>query len=131
MFVKYLNLFWEWLCHFIMAPIRIFGQAILYIVNLDRKQVRSLFAVAMLAGIIALSAENWVLIGAAHHSVSHNENNLTWFGLLVERTRYNSGLQAWFAIIMGAVVFGADWMKAKFGDKEFGIGKAPDDDDDI
>lgn len=93
------------------------------VVSLDRRQLRSLFACAMLGGIIALSAENWVLIGLAHHATESGEVSATWFGLLIERTRYNSGLQAWFAVIMGLMVFGADYMQAKWGDKSVGFGR--------
>ena len=36
-------------------------------------------------------------------------------GLLVERTRYNSALQGWFSFVLGLVVFGAEWLRAKWG----------------
>jgi len=107
--------FWHWL-----------GTPFRAIVALDFKQVRSLFAISMLLGIIALSAENWVLLGLAHHSVESGEVLKAWLGLLIERTRYNSGLQAWFSVILGLVVFGAEYFRAKWGDKEFGAGRGAD-----
>lgn len=103
--------FWHWL-----------GTPFRAIIALDRLQMRSLFSVAMLAGIIALSAENWVLMGLAHHAVEEGEVLKAWLGLLIERTRYNSALQAWFAFIMGLIVFGADYLRAKWGDKELSAG---------
>jgi len=102
---------------------RFLGTPFRAIVSLRFEQVRSLFAIAMLAGIVALSVENWVLMGLAHHSIEAGETMGAWLGLIVERTRYNSGLQAWFSIILGLVVFGAEYLRAKWGDKEFGAGK--------
>lgn len=104
--------------HFLGTPFRA-------IVALDLRQVRSLFAIAMLSGIIALSAENWVLMGLAYRAVEKGEVFHIWFDLIVERTRYNSGLQAWFAIIMALIVFGADYFRARYGDKEIGFGRGP------
>ncbi len=100
------------------------------VVNLTRQQVRSLFSIAMLSGIIALSVENWTLVSLAHHSIERGESMSTWIGLLIERLRYNSGLQAWFAGIMGLVVFGADFFKAKWGDREISAGAGHPDDAD-
>lgn len=102
---------------------RFLGTPFRAIVALTFTQVRSLFSIAMLCGIISLSAENWTYMALAHHAVEKGEVVRLWFDLLVERTRYNSGLQAWFAIIMGLVVFGAEFVRAKWGDKEVGFGK--------
>lgn len=102
---------------------RFLGTPFRAIVALKREQVRSLFAVAMMCGIIALSAENWLILGLAHDAVEAGDKFSGWFNLLIERTRYNSGLQGFFAMIMGLVVFGADYLKAKWGDKEFSAGK--------
>jgi hypothetical protein len=110
-----LGRFWHWL-----------GTPFRAIVALDFRQVRSLFAIAMLCGIVALSAENWVLVSLAHHSIENGEAAKVWLGLLIERTRYNSGLQAWFSVILGLVVFGAEYFRAKWGDKEIGAGRGPE-----
>jgi len=104
--------FWHWL-----------GTPFRAIVALNFRQVRSLFSIAMLAGIIALSVENWVLLGLAHHSIEKGETLMVWLGLLVERTRYNSALQGWFSFVLGMVVFGAEYFRAKWGDKEIGAGR--------
>jgi hypothetical protein len=106
------TIFWHWL-----------GMPFRAIVALDFRQVRSLFAIAMLAGIISLSVENWMLVGLAHHSIERGETVGAWLALLIERTRYNSGLQAWFSIILGLVVFGAEYLRAKWGDSEFDAGR--------
>lgn len=104
---------------------RFVGTPFRAIVGLDFRQVRSLFAIAMLCGIISLSAENWTYMWLAHHAVEEGETLKSWLGLLIERTRYNSGLQAWFAFIMGLVVFGAEYFHVRWGDKELGGGRKP------
>lgn len=102
--------------HFLGTPFRA-------IVGLNREQVRSLFGIAMLAGIIALSMENWAIMALARHAIESGDTFRIWFDLLLERTRYNSALQGFFAFIMGLVVFGADYFRARWGDKELSAGK--------
>ena len=105
---------------------RFLGTPFRAVVSLSQRQVRSLFGIAMLAGIIALSVENWVIIGLAHHAVEGGDMFRVWFDLLLERTRYNSILQGFFAFIMGLIVFGADYFRAKWGDKELSAGNGKD-----
>lgn len=105
--------------HFLGTPFRA-------IVALDFKQVRSLFAIAMLCGVVALSVENWALVYLAHHSIESGEIAMVWLGLLLERLRYNSALQFWFAFVLGLVVFGAEYFRAKWGNKELGAGRGPE-----
>lgn len=107
-----LSRFWHWL-----------GTPFRAIVALNFRQVRSLFSIAMLCGVVALSVENWALVALAHHSIDSGETVTVWIGLLLERLRYNSGLQAWFSVILGLVVFGAEYFRAKWGDKEIGAGR--------
>lgn len=95
-------------------------------VYLERAQMRNLFSVFMLLGIMATSITNWAYMGFAYVAIS-NGASLAWVGLIIEQTRFNSGLIAWFAFIMGAIVFGADFLRAKFGDKELSMGKGVDD----
>ena len=97
--------------------------------DLDRRQVRSVFSLALLGGIIALSVENWILLALAYDAIRDGGSLKVWWGLLIERTRYNSALQGWFAVIMALVVFGADYFRAKYGDSEVGFGrrKGPSD----
>ena len=114
------------LAQWLGAPVRAAIAIARGIVSLSRQQVRSLFSVAMLGGVIALSTENWILMALAHHSVEDGEVLQAWLGLLIERTRYNSGLQAWFAGIMGLIVFGADWFRARWGDNEISAGAGAD-----
>lgn len=88
-------------------------------INLTRPQVRSLYSVAMLCGIIALSAQGGVLIWLAEEAALANP---PWFKLLVEVVRYVFALIAMFALIVALTVFGADYFKAKWGDTEFEAG---------
>lgn len=115
MSLRRLGIFWHWL-----------GTPFRAIVALDFRQVRSLFSIAMLCGVVALSAENWALVALAHHSIENGEAAAAWIGLLLERLRYNSGLQAWFSFILGLVVFGAEYFRAKWGENEIGAGRGAD-----
>lgn len=109
---------------------RFLGTPFRAIVSLTGRQMRSLFSVAMLVGIIALSIENWVMVGLAHHAVEGGDMLTVWFEMLLERTRYNSFLQGFFAFIMGLIVFGADYFRATWGDRELKAGKGSGDDRD-
>jgi hypothetical protein len=103
---------------------RFLGTPFRAIVALTGRQIRSLFSIAMLSGIIALSVENWVMMFLAYDA-GRGEVLNGWFKLIIERTRYNSGLQAWFAVILALIVFGADYFRAKLGEKEISFGKGP------
>lgn len=106
---------------------RFLGTPFRAIVALNFRQVRSLYSIAMLCGIISLSMENWVYMLLAHHAISEGETLKIWLGMLVERTRYNSALQALFALFMCLVVFGAEAFRAKWGDKELSAGPGSQD----
>ncbi len=92
--------------------------------GLSPAQVRSLYSVAMLAGIVALSGFGVLTVWKAEDAALHNHE---WFRLLVEVTRYIFLLIGGFALGVLLIVFGADWFKAKYGDKEIGFGKGHDD----
>ncbi len=92
------------------------------ILALTREQVRALYSIAMLFGIVALSVESWVLLGIAYNAAQEGEAS-AFFGLLVTRLRYVSVLTGMFALIVALVVFGADYFRAKWGDNELSAGK--------
>lgn len=108
--------FWRW----IGTPFRA-------IVALTTAQVKSLFSIAMLGGIIVLSWQNVGLTYVAARAVEKGDTYRSFFALIQEQMRFNSGLIAWFAIILGLIVFGADWIRVKWGDKEGGFGKGEED----
>lgn len=91
-------------------------------IGLSRAQVRSLFAVAMLAGIVALSAQGWAMVALIHHVAHGGEFNEHLFGALIFVLRWTFYLIAGGAGCVALVVFGADWLRAKYGDAEFSVG---------
>lgn len=112
--------------HFLGLPFRLLWGALTSIADLTRQQIRSLVTVAFLAGMISLSGENWAITFAADHAslrmVENPESALALLGFLTERMRYISGLQAWLALILGAVILNADYLRFKHGDTEAEIG---------
>ena len=89
------------------------------IMSLTRLQVRSLYSVSLLLGIVALCGAGALLLYFAYDAALTNP---LWFGLAVEVIRYIFALIALFALIVALTVFGADYFKAKWGDKEFEAG---------
>lgn len=92
-------------------------------IALSSEQIRSLFAIAMLLGIVALSAESWALTWLAHHAVEEGSGTGPWFTLILKRLRYVAMLQGFFALILGLVVFGAEYFRLKMGDREIDAGR--------
>lgn len=108
-----------WLGH----PLRVISAAFRVLVNLSRQQMRSLFSVAMIGGVIALSTQNVMYTYLARRAVDEGDTYWPLFLLIQEQMRFNSGLIAWFALILGLVVFGADYFRAKLGAKEIEFGE--------
>lgn len=105
---------------------RFLGTPFRAIVSLTQRQVRSLFGIAMLAGIIVLSWQNMALTYVAARAVEKGDTYLGFFALIQEQMRFNSGLIAWFAFILGLIVFGADYFRARWGDREISAGSGGD-----
>lgn len=117
--MKYLVSFLHWLG----TPFRMFADVFRFLVNLTTQQMRALFSLAMIGGMIVLSFQNVWYSYRAEQAVVKGHEYHSFFELLLEQLRFNSGLIAWFAVIMGLIVFGADYFRAKWGDKEIGLGK--------
>lgn len=103
-------------------PFRACGAACRFLIDLTPGQMKSLLTLAMIGGIVAISGQNvWYLFmaKAALHAHGHKE----FFDLVTEQMKFNSYLQAWFAFIMGMIVFGADYVRAKFLGHELGLGR--------
>lgn len=116
--------------HVLGLPFRLLWEALTSVANLSRQQIRSLVTVAFLAGMISLSGENWAITFTADHA-SHRmakdaEGAAALLGFLTERMRYISGLQAWLALILGAVILNADYVRLKMGDTEASLGGGSD-----
>lgn len=114
------------LLHLLGLPFQLLWGALTSIANLTRPQIRSLVTVAFLAGMISLSGENWAITFAADHAshrfAADGEGAAALLGFLTERMRYISGLQAWLALILGAVILNADYVRLKLGDNEASLG---------
>jgi hypothetical protein len=111
-------------------PFRLLWGALTSIANLTRPQIRSLVTVAFLAGMMSLSGENWAITSAADNAsqrfAQDGEGATALLGFLTERMRYISGLQAWLALILGAVILNADYLRFKHGDTEAELGSKGD-----
>lgn len=109
--------------HWVGHPLRAVAAAFGALVNLSRQQMRSLFSVAMIGGVIALSTQNLLYTYLARCAVDEGDTYRPLFLLIQEQMRFNSGLIAWFALILGLVVFGADYFRARLGEKEIEFGE--------
>lgn len=105
------------------APFRMITNVFKFFLNLTTQQMRALFSLAMVGGIISLSMQNVWYTYRAEQAILRGTVYIGFFNLLLEQLRFNSGLIAWFAVIMGLIVFGADYFRARWGDKEVGMGK--------
>jgi hypothetical protein len=109
--------------HWFGTPFRVLGRMGRFLVDLTPQQLKSVFSLGMLGGMIALSWHNVWYTYRAEAAVAKGEVYKPLFALLSDQIRFNSYLVAWFALIMGLVVFGADYFRAKWGDKEAGFGR--------
>lgn len=114
--------FFHWLGH----PFRAVANSFRLLINLTGRQIKALFSLAMLGGMISLSFQNIGLTYVAKDATEKGDVYARFFNLIQEQMRFNSGLIAWFAVIMGLIVFGADYFRAKVGDKEVGFGRGKD-----
>lgn len=96
------------------------------ITGLSRERIRSLFAVAMLCGIAALSAQGWAYVALLHHSAGTPEA-AQLFGVLSDALKWTFMLIGMLALCVVLVVFNADYLRFKYGETEFGAGRGNDD----
>src|ERR1044072_8578638 len=105
------------------TPFRAISASAQFLVDLSQQQLKSVLTLAMIGGMVALTGVNVWYSYRAESAVTKGHEYHSFFLLLQEQLRFNSGLIAWFALIMGLIVFGADYFQAKWGDKELGLGK--------
>lgn len=91
--------------HWVGYPLRAIAGAFRVLVNLSRQQMRSLFSVAMIGGVIALSTQNVLYTYLARRAVDEGDTYRPLFLLIQEQMRFNSGLIARF----DTHPFGARW----------------------
>lgn len=108
--------------HWLGTPFRAFGNFLRALVNLTRQQMRAIFSLAMLLGIIALSFQNMALLYWVF-SFLKNEAPGSLFGqMALSQQFWNNAIAAGFAAIVALVVWGADYLKAKYGGVEIEAG---------
>lgn len=115
--------FFHWLGH----PFRVCARAFTALINLTQTQIRALFSLGMLGGIIALSIQNMVLILIALGIVPAPPVDSIIARMMLSQQFWNNAIMAGFGAILGMVVFGADYLKARRGDWEIGIGKGDEE----
>lgn len=106
--------------HWLGTPFRAIADFLRALVNLTRTQMRAIFSLGMLAGIIALSMQNLGLMLMVEKRASSIES---LFGqMALNQQWWNNAIMASFATILGLVVWGADYLKAKHGGLEIEAG---------
>lgn len=109
--------------HWLGHPFRALACALRVLINLTQTQIRALFSLGMLGGIIALSLQNIGLIVMVRRVLGDASPGSLFGQMALNQQWWNNAIMAGFGLILGLVVFGADWLKARWGDQEIGIGK--------
>lgn len=102
-------------------PFRAGAKAVVWLITLPREHMRNLFSLFMLLGIVVLTLTNNFFLFIAKGAIGRHED--VWYGILFEQLRFNNYLIAWFAGIVGLLVFGADYIRGKIAGYELGFGK--------
>lgn len=104
---------WDFL---VLQPLRLIKDVFIFLSNMNFRQVRSVFSMALLGGIISLSFMNIFLIVYAQE-----EKDITsLFAVMAKNQQFwNNIMMAVFAVIIGLVVWGATRFRAKYGEHEF------------
>ena len=115
--------FFRWLGH----PLRSIVKAFMFLINLNQTQIRALFGLGMLGGIIALSLQNISLIIVVRHTLGQASPGSLFGQMAMDQQWWNNAIMAGFGGILSLVVFGADYFKFKHGKSEGGFGKGNDE----
>lgn len=111
--------------HWLGTPFRSFGNFLRALVNLTRTQMRAIFSLGMLGGIVALSFQNLAMLYWVYVKGISDKDTL-FAQMALSQQFWNNAIMAGFAAILGLVVFGADYLRAKHGGFEFAAGKGED-----
>jgi len=120
--VRYFIAFIHWLGH----PFRAIGDALRALVNLTRIQMRAIFSLAMLGGIISLSFQNIALIVLVDQRGEVKIVSLLG-KMVLSQQFWNNAIMACFATILGLVVWGADRFRMKSRIAEIEAGRGPNE----
>lgn len=108
--------------HWLGTPFRAVGNFLRALVNLSRQQMRAIFSLAMLMGIIALSFQNMVLLYWVFSFLKGAAPGSLFGQMALTQQFWNNAIAAGFAAIVALVVWGADYLKAKYGGVELEAG---------
>lgn len=114
-----IGVFFRWLGH----PFRVCGRAFVVLINMTQTQIRALFSLGMLGGIIALSLQNIGLIVMVRRALGEAAPGSLFGAMALNQQWWNNAIMAGFGVILGLVVFGADYLKAKAGEREIEFGR--------
>jgi hypothetical protein len=128
-----------------MRPVRAFGRAIaavwhwlggpwrslkafaVALVNMTRQQMRALFSVAMLGGIIALSFQNSGLILLVRSLLKDAAPGSLFGQMALNQQLWNNVIILVFCVSLALIVWGADYFTAKFKGFEASAGQGVDE----
>lgn len=96
------------------------------LINLSRAQLRVMFSLAMLGGIIALSMQNIALIAVVYRKLGDAAPGSLFGQMALNQQWWNNAIMAGFAAILGLVVWGADYLRAKYPGGEIEAGDRND-----
>lgn len=106
------------------TPFRAIADAFRALINLTRVQMRAVFSLAMLGGIVSLSFQNMALIVLVDQR--GNVQIASLLGKMVLSQQFwNNAIMACFATILGLVVWGADRFRMKSRIAEIEAGRGP------
>ncbi len=112
--------------HWVGHPFQSVSRGCVFLINLNHTQIRALFSLGMLGGIIALSLQNIGLIVMVKHILGEASPGSLFGQMAMDQQWWNNVIMAGFGGILGLVVFGADYLKFKHGKTEGSFGKEDD-----
>ena len=113
---------WAWLG----GPWRSLKAFALALINMDRRQMRSLFSIAMLGGIIALSFQNVGLIAMVRTLLRDALPGSLFGQMALNQQFWNNIIIMVFSVSLAMIVWGADYFTAKYKGGEFTAGNRGD-----
>ncbi len=114
---------WHWLG----GPFRAFRDLCIALVNMSRVQMRALFSIAMLGGIIALSFQNTGLILMVRQLLGEARPGSLFGQMALNQQLWNNVIITVFCVSLALVVWGADYLRAKYKDAEISAGNGVDE----
>lgn len=110
------------LLHWLGIPFRCTAAAFRALINMSQTQIRALFSIGMLGGIISLSMQNIGLIAMVRQTLDDAAPGSLFGAMALNQQWWNNAIMAGFGLILGLVVFGADYLRAKRGENEIEFG---------